>query len=231
MIESTIKLAKRYNLESANSRGLANLFKGISNLKGELLTAEKGECPRTIMVTSSLPGEGKTITSIIIARSLVDLSHDKVLLIDASGAKQAFDGWYKIDNKVLGLCDVLADTATVESIVFATDHEQIDIAVYGDRADISSKTFDSGRFAEVLNDLKNKYDFIVVDSPAFLSSSTAALMTKNFDGLVVVVQCKKTKKQIVHQVMNKIELLGGNVIGTVMNYRTYYLPQWLYKWL
>lgn len=231
MTESTTKLAKRYALESASSRGLPNLFKGIVNLKGELLIAEQGKCPRTIMVVSSLPGEGKTTTAIVMARSLVDSSHDRVLLIDASGAKQPFDGWYKISSSTPGLSDVLAETASIESIVFGTDHEQIDIAIYGDRPDVSTKTFDSGRFGEVLNNLKNSYDFILVDSPAFLSSSTAALMTKNFDGLVVVVQCKKTKKQIVQQVMNKIELLGGNVIGTVMNYRTYYLPRWLYEWL
>lgn len=231
MTESIPKLAKSYKLESANSRGLTNLFKNISNLKGELLTAEKGKCPRTIMVTSSLPGEGKTVTSIVIARSLADSSHDKILLIDASGSKLPFDNWYKIDSTMPGLSDVLAGTVSVSSIVFNTDHDQIDIAIYGDRADVSTKTFDSGRFAEVLNDLKNSYDFIIVDSPAFLSSSAAALMTKNFDGLVVVVRCKKTKKQIVEQVMTKIELLGGNVIGTVMNYRSYYLPQWLYKWL
>lgn len=229
--ESTTKLAKRYSLESASSRGLPNLLKGISNLKGELMIAENGKCPRTIMVTSSVSGEGKTTTAIVMARSLADSSHDKILLIDASEAKQPFDGWYKINNNVPGLSNVLAGTASVSSIVFGTDHEQIDIAIYGDRPDVSTKTFDSGRFSEVLNDLKNSYDFIVVDSPAFLSSSTAALMTKSFDGLVVVVQCKKTKKQIVQQVMNKIELLGGNVIGTVMNYRTYYLPKWLYRWL
>jgi capsular exopolysaccharide synthesis family protein len=231
MTESTTKLVKRYTLESASSRGVADLLKGVSNLKGELLAAEKGNCPRTIMITSSLDGEGKTTTAIIMARSLTDSSHDKVLLIDASQAKRAFDGWYKIDSKVPSISDVLAGITTLESVAFATDHEQIDIAVYGDSADISTKTFDSGRFTEVLTGLKTKYDFIIVDGPSFLSSSTAALMTKNFDGLIVVVRCKKTKKQIVQKVMDKIELLGGNVIGTVLNYRTYYLPEWLYRWL
>ena len=229
--EPMTKLAKRYDLIEPTTRGLQGLFKEISNVKGELLTAEKGVCPRTIMLTSALPGEGKTIAAIKMARSLVHASHDRVLLIDAGRSKQNFDGWFNIDNSVPGLIDVLEKKTSINEIIYGTNHKQLDIAIFGDKSDVSTKTFESGHFGSILEELKTIYDFVIVDSPDFLSSSTAALMINSFDGIIVVVRCNQTRKQIVQQVMDKIDLLGGNIIGTILNHRSYYIPTWLYRWL
>jgi len=224
--------ADPYILSPPKTYATRNIFREITNIKGELLSAEEGKCPRTIMVTSSLEKEGKTTTAIVIARSLAKESHDKVLLIDASTGRHSFEGLYKLDNMKPGLLELVAHKASLaDGIVHKSDYKHLDLMSFGKFFHSEIRSFDAKQFSLLLESLKQHYDFIIVDAPSFLSSSSAAMMVSAFDGAIVVVRCKKTRKQIIQQVMNKIEMLGGNVIGTVLNYRSFYIPGWMYKWI
>lgn len=224
---------QRYNLVSSGKLDVNKLLKEVVNLKSDILATEKGKCPRTIMVTSSVEGEGKTTTAIAMARSLANDSADKVLIISANSGKHALNRWYELDNEKIGFLELLSGAASMQdTVIHKTDLEQLDIMSCGKSGKVSTKNFDTDQLERLLDTLKNHYDFIIVDAPSILTSSSISLfMAQSFDGLVVVVRCNKTKKELVQKTVKTIEVLGANIIGVILNNKSNYIPRWLYNWI
>ncbi len=224
----------RYDLVSSGKLDVNTLLKDVVNLKRDILATEKGKCPRTIMVTSSVEGEGKTTTAIAMARSLANNSADKVLIISANSGKHALNGWYELDNEKEGFLELLSGAASMQedTVIHKSDLEQLDIMSCGNPGKVSTKNFDTGQLERLLETLKNYYDFIIIDAPSILTSSSISLfMAQSFDGLVVVVRCNKTKKELVQKTVKTIEVLGANIIGVILNNKRNYIPSWLDNWI
>jgi capsular exopolysaccharide synthesis family protein len=224
---------QRYDLVSSGKLDVNKLLKEVVNLKSDILATEKGKCPRTIMVTSSVEGEGKTTTAIAMARSLANDSADKVLIISANSGKHALNRLYELDNEKIGFLELLSGAASMQdTVIHKTDLEQLDIMSCGKSGKVSTKNFDTDQLERLLDTLKNHYDFVIVDAPSILTSSSISLfMAQSFDGLVVVVRCNKTKKELVQKTVKTIEVLGANIIGVILNNKSNYIPRWLYNWI
>ena len=80
-----------------------------------------------------------------------------------------------------------------------------------------------------LEELKNKYDFILIDSLPAITSPDSIAISRYTDGVVLVVEAERTRRQVVENVKNKIARNGGNIIGIVFNKRKFYIPQSVYR--
>lgn len=83
--------------------------------------------------------------------------------------------------------------------------------------------------SDIWESLKQKFDFILVDSLPSTTSSNALAFSRNMDGVVLVVEAEKTRWQVVESVKDKISSHGGKIIGVVLNKRKYYIPGFIYK--
>jgi capsular exopolysaccharide synthesis family protein len=199
----------------------------LSTIKANLFSAAGERKIKTLLVTSCYPQEGKTISAISLAIALAELN-DKVILIDGNLQAPKIYKLFNIDP-VPGLTDLLSSDALKDyHAVRKTEYRKLMIIPHGSEMSKSLNIFESEMFKNRLDFLKQYFDFIIIDGPAVFGSSDVSVISKYLDGTVLVVECETTKWEVVQQVKDRINNIGGNILGVVLNKRNYYIPRMLY---
>ncbi len=196
-------------------------------LEGNLLSAAKGGAVGTIYVTSSRAGEGKTTTAIKIATALSKNVTGRVLLVDGNTLNPQLHSIYSL-NANPGLAESLQGGTDLQSTIQATKVSNLDVMVSGSSDSGSGDINDSNTFAHKLAQLKQSYEYVIFDGTSVLSSSRACQIARHFDGVILTVECENTKWEVLDLAREKIDNVGGNVLGVILNKRRYYVPKALY---
>lgn len=179
--------------------------------------AGSGSSLRLIMVSSALPGEGKTFTSLNLAMSLALEKDHSVILVDGDVPKPHITRTFGL-MKEPGLLDALTDPGlAIESVVVPTDMPGLSILPVGHRAEAAPELLASARMRQVITRLEqlDPQGFVVVDSPPILLTSEARVLASLFGQVVLVVHAGTTQQKAV---MEAIELIGeGPRVGLVLN--------------
>ncbi len=173
---------------------------------------------RSIMVSSALPGEGKTFTSINLALSLAMERDHSVLLLDGDIPKPHVSTALGVRDEP-GLLDLLADSnLPIESVVLPTDVRGLSVLPVGrNRADGATELLASARMRDIIAQLEHfdPQGLVLVDSPPILLTSEARVLAQLFGQVVVVVKAGATPQQAVTEA---IGLIGeGPRLGLVLN--------------
>ncbi len=91
-----------------------------------------------------------------------------------------------------------------------------------------AESLDAATFARVIRDLASHHDYLVMDGDSVLASSDVWVLGKHFDGVLLVVECERTKWEVVDLSREKISRAGGTVLGVILNKRKYYVPKAFY---
>ena len=170
-----------------------------------------------IMMSSALPGEGKTFTSINLALSLAREKDVTVLLIDADVAKPHISRLFGVEHDP-GLLDVLTDTALdVESLIVQTDVPGLSILSAGRQTETATELLASSRMEQVVARIgaHDRKRIVLVDSPPLLLTSESRVLADVVGQVVLVVRAGMTAQQ---SVLDAIDFLGeGKAIGLVLN--------------
>jgi exopolysaccharide/PEP-CTERM locus tyrosine autokinase len=179
---------------------------------------------RSIMVSSALPGEGKTFTSVNLALSLAMEKDHAVLLVDGDVAKPQISHIFGAADEP-GLLDVLADErAPVQSVILSTDTPHLSLMPAGRRSETATEFLASARMRQVLEGLErlDPQLLIVVDSPPILLTSEARVLSSLFEQIVLVVRAGETHQQAV---MDAVEAIGNKPgLRLVLNQATHVGP-------
>ena len=174
-----------------------------------------------IMVTSALPGEGKTFTSINLAMSIAMEMDKTVLLIDADVAKPDVTGRLGVEAEK-GLIDVLQDDGlTLPEVLLRTDIPTLTLLPSGSRHVHSTELLASERMRQLMLELANRYPdrIIIIDSPPLLLTSEARVLAGLVGQIVLVTEESRTPQ---HAVKEAVDLLDENeIVGIVMNKGTH----------
>jgi len=184
---------------SSNSAGLQNDHKNI------------------IMVTSSVPGEGKSFSSINLAVSIAMEMDKTALLIDADVAKPSI-GKYLGYNHRKGLVDYLmGDEPDLSELFLKTDLPKLTILPAGKQHHYSTELLASENMRILLDELATRYHdrIVIFDSPPVLATSEAQVLANQMGQVVVVVEAVKTTQLILKEALEKIS--GANIAGLVLN--------------
>jgi protein-tyrosine kinase len=173
---------------------------------------------RSIMVSSALPGEGKTFTSINLAMSLAMERDHSVLLLDGDIPKPHVSTALGVRDEP-GLLDLLSDSSLpVESVVLPTDVRGLSVLPVGrNRADSATELLASARMRDIISQLErlDPQGLVLVDSPPILLTSEARVLAQLFGQVVVVVKAGATPQQAVTEA---ISIIGeGPRLGLVLN--------------
>lgn len=180
--------------------------------------AGSGPSPRLVMVTSAMPGEGKTFTSLNLAMSLARERDVRVLLMDADVAKPHVSRLFGADNEP-GLLDMLRDTSIEpESLVMQVEGTGLCIMPAGQRTDAAPELLASQRLGAVLNMLlaRDPSRIIVIDSPPLLLTNESRILASAMGQVVVVVGAGKTSQQDVQTALGFLDS-SRQAIGLVLN--------------
>lgn len=170
---------------------------------------------RTLMLTSAGPGEGKSTTTANVAVAFAQ-SDRKVLVIDADLRKPTMHHTFHRSNR-RGLTTVLAGQVDWQSAVVDTDVPNLDLLPAGPVPPNPSEMLASKRMGELLNQLKEHYDMIVIDTPPALAVADAQIMATRCDGVVLVIQAGKVKKDAALKLKANMDFVKARILGVVLN--------------
>jgi capsular exopolysaccharide synthesis family protein len=170
---------------------------------------------KTILITSSLPGEGKSFLASNLA-SIFSQVNERVVLIDVDMRRPKLYKLFNIDQKP-GLSAFLTGSASLESIIRPTPFNNLSIITSGAIPPNPSELLSSGKIRALLEELKLKFDRIIVDSPPALNVADTHLLCNSVDGVILVVKGASTRLEAVVGAKNKILESKGRIIGAVVN--------------
>ena len=171
-----------------------------------------------IMVTSSMPGEGKTFTSINLAVSIAMELDRTVLFIDADVHKPAASAQLGIEQYP-GLTDVLGSkTLSVADVLIKTDVPKITLLSVGCDRNNANELLASSNMQALMNELAQRYHdrVIIIDTPPILVTNEASILVNLVGQVVVVVEAEKTQQSVLEEALSSIDIENIN-IGLVLN--------------
>jgi succinoglycan biosynthesis transport protein ExoP len=185
-------------------------------LRTSLLLSNLGAPPKVIMVTSALPQEGKTTTSINCAVVLAQKGI-RVLLIDADLRRPSIHKTLGMGPRS-GLSNVLTGSATLEgAITRSTILTNLDILPAGTPPPNPAELLASTNMRDVLDQLRERYDHIVVDTPPTLSVTDAVVLSPRADAIVLVIRSGQTTKQALRRSRDILMQVNAKVSGVLLN--------------
>lgn len=196
-------------------------------IKGNLISSARGREIKTILVTSSKLAEGKTISAINLAFGLSE-TNDKVALLDVNLHNPCLHKIFNVSNSP-GLSDFLmSNNGFNEKFLRGTEYRRLSVMPCGTKTEYLVDLYKTETFKGKLDSIKQNFDYVILDGPSILSSSDVQLIASNVDGIIIVVECEKTKWEVVQQAKAKLDNVNGNILGIVMNKRQYYIPEKFY---
>lgn len=169
---------------------------------------------RAIVVTSSVPGEGKSTTSGNLALSLAQ-SGNKVLLVDCDMRKPSIHKKFKISN-MSGTAELLLRKESFEDVANCYN-ENLTIITAGKIPPNPSEMLSSRAMTAFIKEMKKEFKYIILDTPPLQAVTDAQVLSTKADGILLVVKAGSTKKDAVLNSVDLIEKVHGKIIGTVLN--------------
>ena len=185
-------------------------------LRTQVLRYTKEKGGNTIMITSALPGEGKTLTAINLAFTFAKLFEQTVLLVDGDLRQQGIHKRLGFEND-RGLADYLVDNMPVPEIITWPGIDKLTLISGGRLMHESTELLGSPRMKELASEMKNRYAdrYVIFDVPPILVSADALAFAPLVDGILVVVEAGKTS---INDVKKAISLLPSEkILGLVLN--------------
>lgn len=173
---------------------------------------------KTIMISSSLPNEGKSHVAIYLWKMLAEASF-RTVLVDCDMRKSVMkkEMRFRCDEEYLGLDYYLSGLAEYEDVVHHTNIENGDIVPITNLLQNPSSLLEDARFGELFRTLENNYDYVIIDSPPLVSVSDGMLIAQYCDGAILIVRSGETPRRLIRQSMNQLQQTDCRLLGTVLN--------------
>ena len=196
----------------------SSLAEAYRQLRTSILLSTAGHAPKSLLITSSLPAEGKTTTAINTAISLAQTGA-KVLIIDADMRRPRLHSIFNISNAE-GLSTLLSSQLEDKHIDDAIEYDEearLHLLSSGPVPPNPAELIGSEQMSSLLKKLQNKFTHVVVDSPPIASFTDGVLIASMVDGVILVVNSGKSSRQVVRRSRQLLMDIGAKVFGVVLN--------------
>ena len=169
---------------------------------------------KTILVTSAEMNEGKTTTICNLAKCFGEFDDIKVILIDCDFKKRGVSRKLGISNP-FGVSDIVFGNKKLDECIQKV--EDIDVLPSGGVPNNTSMLLNSKVMKNLVNELREKYDYVFIDSPPICRLNDACIIAQYVDGTVLVNASKEIDSKVAKLTLEKLKKVGANVIGVVLN--------------
>ena len=187
----------------------AEQFRGLRN---QLMAMNPDGSAKTLVVTSAIKGEGKTVTAINLALALAELERHSVLLIDGDLRAPSVESYLNL-NPHAGYGDVLLERVPLSQAVRNSGIRNLSVLGAGTRLAGPSELLTAPRVDNVFARLKEEFQYVVVDTPPVLPATDAAVMAAQADGTLMTVRLEHSPKNMTKDALRNLQDLGANVLG------------------
>ncbi len=171
--------------------------------------------PKSIMVTSSVPGEGKSTISVSLAR-VTAMSGSKVLLVDCDMRRPTVDKAFdRIASKGIG--ELLAGTADVKEVIMKDDKTGLHYIRAFPNTPHSRELLSSRKMHDFMKKVTNVYDMVILDSPPVMALSDALMLSEMVDTAILLVQWEKTARSLTANALKQLVSTGVPISGVVLS--------------
>ncbi len=203
-------------LIKADSR--SSLAEAYRQLRTSVLLSTAGHAPKTLLVTSSVPSEGKTTTAVNTAISLSQTGA-KVLVIDADMRRPRLHNIFQIENRQ-GLSTILSsesNEAEILSMIQPYEDGSLSMLTSGPVPPNPAELIGSDQMRRLILTLEKNFTHIVIDSPPIASFTDGVLIAAMVDGVLLVVHAGKSSRGIVRRSRQLLQEVGAKIFGVVLN--------------
>ena len=170
-----------------------------------------------LLVTSSVPDEGKSLTAANLAISFVEFG-DRVLLIEADLRRPSLWSYFGVEREV-GLTNVLVGQTEVSGAIQAWGNDGLHILPSGPLPPNPAELLGSRAMVDVITELRLTFDKIIIDTPPLLPVTDAALCSAAADGVVLIIRSGKTHRSQVTSAVNALNQVNARMLGSILNMR------------
>lgn len=181
-------------------------------LRNSIVALNPEGAPRSVVVTSALRGEGKSVASLNLALAMAEVPGTRVLVIDADLHHPAIEQYLGLPRRQ-GLTELLRGECSLDRAIRATSANHVSVLGAGALPENPSELLGSERMKTLIQSCKQRFSYILLDTPEAMTISDASLLGATADGIVLVVRLGATPRHFVEQTHNMLENLGGNVLG------------------
>ena len=177
-----------------------------------------GKNTKKILMTSSVPNEGKSFVSVHLWRMLAE-SGFRTVLVDTDLRKSVLNSRhsFQFEETPKGLDYYLSGQAEYGDVVYQTNIKNADIVPCTSLLENPSTLLEDDRFRELFDRLSEEYRYIIVDSPPIVNVADGVLVATLCDGAILVVNSGDTSRRIVQQSLNQLAMADCKLLGIVLN--------------
>ena len=205
-------------LEYLRNKPTSAMSEAVRNLRTSVTLTNPKNPPNVIMITSSVPGEGKTTVAASLALNLASLGK-KVLLIDGDIRRNTLSDYFKgvdTENKP-GIVSLLDGDVSLQEAVLTLPDTGIDVLMSEKSVQNAADIFASGPFSNFMRTLREHYDHVIIDTPPVLAVPDARVIARFADAVLYIVGWNKTHREQVREGISELRSLGVTISGVVLN--------------
>ncbi len=196
----------------------SSLAEAYRQLRTSILLSTAGHAPKSLLITSSLPAEGKTTTATNTAISLAQTGA-KVLIIDADMRRPRLHSVFNISNGE-GLSTMLSSDMTEKQMLDVIQYDEaskLHLLPSGPVPPNPAELIGSEQMANFLKTMQSNFTHVVVDSPPIASFTDGVLIASMVDGVILVVHAGKSSRQVIRRSKQLLQDVGAKIFGVVLN--------------
>ena len=214
LLGSVPKLPSHDELRAAMADPRSGFSEAYSSIRSALQFTRRSGAPKSLLVTSSQPGEGKTTTSMALARAFARTGQS-VLLIDGDVRDPSLHKAFGATNRV-GLSTLLSNAGTLAEAVQPTDQERLTLLSSGPRPPSPADLLAGREIEQVLAEASAAYEMVIIDGPPVMGLADAPLIGRAAENVLFVCAASGVRRANATAAIRRIEASGGDIIGGVL---------------
>jgi capsular exopolysaccharide synthesis family protein len=202
----------------------------LGGLKTKILTRYTGKAikMKTILVTGTAHGGGTSTTAANLATSLAQTPGTSVLVVDANLRTPGLHRFFKV-KAGKGMTELLGAPGEKSFQFMKIGKKDLYLFPSGIKRYHSDDYFESNRFEQFLNNVRNSFDYVIFDTAPVPGFPDTTALCSMVDGVILVITYDKTRRQVALRAKRELEDAGAHILGVVINRRKYYIPDWIYR--
>ncbi|MFW6053766.1 MAG: GumC family protein, partial [Persicimonas sp.] len=193
----------------------SSFAEGIKTLRTNLMFMAPDNPPKLLLVTSPGPSEGKTLSSVNMAIAMAQ-SGQKTLIIDSDMRRPRIHKALGVENDG-GLSTIITGQAGLDDVLKQTEIENLDVLTCGAIPPNPSELLHAGRFRELVEELREKYDRVIFDSPPLAAVSDALVLSHQVDSVLLILKFGQTRRELLRRSIEQLDAIGAPFMGCVLN--------------
>jgi capsular exopolysaccharide synthesis family protein len=208
------KLGPKQSLNEASVDPRSPFSEAYRSVRTALQFATDHGVPRSLLITSASPGEGKSTTALALARNLAQLGK-RVLLIEADLRNPSLHRSLGIKGEA-GLSNLLSGSSGLAEVTLASDEARMSVILAGPLPPNPAELLSGSKFVSMLTVASERYDQIIIDGPPVLGLADSPILANAVEGTLMVVTSGKTRIATAQQALKRLLAARGRIVGALM---------------